>query len=227
MSHAPDNPGYFDTIQMYFLEATGRGIMFGGRDLELLSRWRDEGASASIVCRGIERAIESMPDDDPPRDVYACRAWVEAELESARERSAGARTDESASPRSEENHPRQPAIQTSIFEEALANVERAGKACDDESRRRVYREAWRELNDLVEGGAVDDPFAELAAIEDALVDGYLRALDRAERERIEEAIADKNRADLAIMSPEARREHLAARRRRLLIEEYDMVPLIE
>ncbi|QDG52433.1 hypothetical protein FIV42_17305 [Persicimonas caeni] len=247
MSHSPQNPSFFDTIQVYFLEVTGRGIMFGGRDLELLSQWRDEGASAKVICRGIKEAIDSMGEEDPPRNIYACRGHIEAAIESARDRSAGAHggyaPPSQTSRPSGANHPSQsnpPSESTdqaptqssgnaysSLFEEALANIERAGKNCDQEQIRQVYREAWREIKTLVDASQVDDPFSELAAIEDALVDGYFRALDRAEQDRIEDAISEQNRVDLAIMSPEARREHLAARRRKLLIREYGFVPLID
>lgn len=262
MSHSPQNPSFFDTIQVYFLEVTGRGIMFGGRDLELLSQWRDEGASAKVICRGIKEAVDSKEDGDPPRNIYACRGYIEAAIEGARERSAGAHgghaapapssgETQSGETQSSQTQPSQtqpsqtrPAqtstssgqtsdskssgnAYTSLFEEALTNIERAGKKCDAEELRKVYREAWRELKALADATEVDDPFSELAAIEDALVDGYFRALDRAEQDRIEDAISEQNRADLAIMSPEARREHLAARRRRLLIRDYDFVPLID
>ncbi|MFP4599915.1 MAG: hypothetical protein ACLFVJ_16775 [Persicimonas sp.] len=231
MSHAPQNLGYFETIQMYFLEVTGRGIMFTGRDLEALSRWRAEGASTKTVCLGIEQAVASMPDDDPPRDIFACRAWVEAQLDGARERSTGEHADvgkPERPPAEQANHTENADDGTaSLFDEALSNIERAGRDCDDERRRQVYRNAWRDVRELVEDSSVDDPFAELAAIEDALVDAYFRALDRAEQDRIEDAISEQNRADLAIMSPEARQEHLAARRRRLLIQEYGLAPLID
>ncbi len=234
MSHAPQNLGYFETIQMFFLEVTGRGIMFTGRDLEALSRWRAEGATTKMVCLGIEEAVASMPDEDPPRDIFACRAWVEAQIESARERSTGGHA---GAGKAEQSPPEQ--VEQSeyieqaddgtgnLFDEALSNIERAGRQCDDERRRQVYRKAWRKVRELVEASGVDDPFAELAAIEDALVDAYFRALDRAEQDRIEDAISEQNRADLAIMSPEARQEHLAARRRRLLIQEYGLAPLID
>lgn len=231
MSHSPQNPGYFDTIQVYFLEVTGRGIMFSGRDLELLSRWRDEGATATVICRGIKEALSNMDDDDPPRGIWACQGWIEAEIERAREISTGGHTDGSASAtRAAAAEPEPEAdgnAYKGLFEEALSNVEKAGRTCDEEPVKEVYREAWRELRTLADASSVDDPFSELAAIEDALVDGYFRALDRAEQERIEDAISEQNRADLAIMSPEARREHLAARRRRLLIREYGFVPLID
>lgn len=247
MSYAPKNPGYFDTIQFYFLEVTGKGIMFSGRDMELLRQWRDEGATATVICRGIKEAISNMDDDDPPRGVYACQGWIEAEIERAREMAtgghggrqpqsgsagqSGARAHHDQQGASEQDRSEQDQ-QTSgaydeLFDEALSNIERGGKTCEAEELRQVYRQAWRELKVLVEGAGVDDPFSELAAIEDALVDGYFRALDRQVQDRIEDAISEQNRADLAIMSPEAREEHLAARRRKLLIRDYGLTPLIE
>lgn len=232
MSYAPEQLGYFDTIQVYFLEVTGRGIMFSGRDLELLSRWRSEGASAKTICRGIQEAVASMSDDDPPRGIHACSPWIEAQLESQRERGVGGRANQSgptseASTSSEASSTDASNAYRSLFEEALANIERGGRAADSEEQRRVYREAWKSVKTLIDASQVDDPFSELAAVEDALVEGYYRALERAEQSRIEEAITAENRADLAIMSPEARREHLAARRRRFLIKKYGLVPLID
>jgi hypothetical protein len=240
MSHAPKNPGYFDTIQFYFLEVTGKGIMFSARDMELLRQWRDEGATATVICRGIKEAISNMDDDDPPRGVYACQGWIEAEIERAREmatgghagrkaHSAGASEQAQQEQRDQQDHQNQNTSNAyaDLFEEALANIERGGKAAGAEELRQVYRQAWRELKVLVEGSGVDDPFSELAAIEDAMVDGYFRALDRQEQDRIEDAISEQNRADLAIMSPEAREEHLAARRRKVLIRDYGLTPLIE
>jgi hypothetical protein len=229
----PNDPklGYFEAIQVYFLDVTGRGIMFSGRDLQLLCRWRAQGASAKMICRGIDEAVRSMDPDDPPRDIWACQAWIEAEIERAADLSTGAHQDgqpagPAAAPKQEADE--QPAGgEHSLLEEALDNIEQAGRDCDDERRRKVYRQAWRQVRELVEASAVEDPYAQLAAIEDALVDAYFGALDRTEQERIEEAIGEQNRADLALMSPEARQEHLAARRRRLLIRQYGLAPLID
>jgi hypothetical protein len=228
MRHYPKNPGYFDTIHFYFLEVTGKGILFSGRDLELLSRWRDEGATATVICRGINEAVTNMDDDDPPRGVYACQGWIEAEIERAREMATGGHIGRQASPDpSPPEQDQSTSAYADLFEEALANIERGGKSCDAEDLRQVYRQAWKELKVLVDGAGIDDPFSELAAIEDALVDGYFRALDRLDQDRIEDAISEQNRADLAIMSAEAREEHLAARRRKLLIRDYGLTPLIE
>jgi hypothetical protein len=239
MSHAPKNPGYFDTIQFYFLEVTGTGFMFSGRDLELLSRWRDEGATATVICRGIKEAVASMDDDDdPPRGIWPCQGWIESEIERAREMATGGHAhreanQHEASPgetkeesRAEPSADAESSAYADLFEEALANIERGGKTCEAEALREVYRKAWKELKVLVAGAGVDDPFAELAAIEDALVDGYFRALDRHVQNRIEDAISEQNRADLAIMSPEAREEHLTARRRKLLVREYGLTTLV-
>ncbi len=249
MSHSPPNAGFFDTIQVFFLEETGRHLMFSARDMALLTAWRDKGVSAAIICRGIKEALSTMGDDDPPRGLYQCERWIEEAIEQAKALAAGGRAPEAPTggagarpqrsprpsspaglPRGGEVEQPEASAQTDpnrpLLEQALANVERAGRACDDEARRAAYREAWSAIKALIDS-PVDDPFSELAAIEDALVDGYFRALDHVEQDRIEEAITAQNRADLAIMSPEARREHLAARRRRLMMRDYGLAPIIE
>jgi hypothetical protein len=277
MSYSPQNVGFFDTIQMYFLEATGRGIMFSGRDMELLCRWRDQGASAAMICRGIQEAVSSMAEDEPPRGVRSCQAWIEQEIEHARERSAGGRMAENsasapadpllhqalnASPadvsapdltladadsgeyspddsddlddslsadqltQATHQNPRQNPYQE-LLEGVLQSIEQAGQACQEDRLRRVYREAWRATRELLRADDLADPFSELAHIEDALADGYFRALDRRKQAQIEAAIAEQNRAGLAVMSPEARRRHIAARRRSLLVREHGLTRIIE
>lgn len=226
--------GYFDAIQAFFTEKTGRGVMIGGRDLELLNRWRGQGATVELICQGIHQAIESLPDDDPPRSVWACRAWIEPELERARDKAVGAHADDeptrpdgrrAGSPRDGDGRddtydPSDPCQQ------AMHRVERAGRACDRDRLRQAYREAWRRLRDLVDA-APDDRFEQLAAIEDALVDAFFDGLDEAEQAAIDARIAEDSRSHLSRMSADARRQHLVARRRRILVEEHGLVSLIE
>ena len=42
--------GYFETIQAFFLELTGKGLVLSSRDIETLKKWADQGASAATVC---------------------------------------------------------------------------------------------------------------------------------------------------------------------------------
>ncbi len=231
-----DNPGYFETIQQCFTELTRRAIFLSGRDLQLLETWREQGATATAVCKGLREAVEAMPDDDPPRDVYACRHYIEPYVERARERQVGGRggdeadtpdasSAERAAEASDDDEPSDADPDNPLLDQALDKIEQAGRAADDDTIKQVYRRAWREIRDLC-----DDPDAgleRLAAVEEGLVEGYYRTLDRDEQEAIAEAIESKAGDLLERMSPDARREHMQARRRRILMEEFDLISLLE
>ncbi|MBA2663100.1 MAG: hypothetical protein H0U74_12460 [Bradymonadaceae bacterium] len=218
MSHYPaDSMGFFDTIQVFFMELTGRAIMFSGRDLELLSRWRAQGVTAAVVCRGLKEAVEALGEGDPPRGIYNCRAYIEPLVAVARQKGVGGHEDEQIDA---------PADESEVFERALGNIERAGKASEDDKIKALYREAYRRVRLLCKGG-VATPFDELAAVERALVDGFFAALDQIEQARIEERIVRENEQIVARMSPQARREHLLARRRLVLVREHGLARLVE
>lgn len=238
MSYSPPGAGFFDTIQVYFLELTGRAIMFSGRDMELLCRWRDEGASAAIICRGIAEAARNMADGEPPRGVRSCQVWIEREIASARARASGGRAEEVA-PAAQPTAPRDnapaeaaPTVAASnpheaLLKSALARIESAGQACPEDGPRRVFRDAWRSTRALLDRDTLTDPYSELAAIEDALADGYYRALDLQKQQAIAQAIVAQDPGALALMSPAAREEHLAARRRSWLVREHGLPRLLE
>lgn len=213
--------GFYDAIQLFFMELTGRAMMFSGRDLELLSRWRSEGASVVVICRGLEDAVKGMDRSDPPRNIYGCRHYIEPRVEQARKNAIG--RHEEAVVDEERRGNEQKAEEPEVVSAALAEVERAGKAVCSEPLRAVYREAWRKLRDL---GEVSGPetYEALATIEQGLAEGYFEALAAADRAAIEERIA-RELVGMAQMSAEARREHLLARRRLYLIRDYGMASL--
>ncbi|MFU8806882.1 MAG: hypothetical protein ACNA8W_23950 [Bradymonadaceae bacterium] len=215
MSHFPaDKMGYYDAILLFFMELTGRAIMFSGRDLESLSRWRSEGASVAVICQGIEDAFESMDRTDPPRNVYGCRHHIEPLVEKARKNAAGRHGDASEASSSPGD---------GVFAEALSTVEGAGKAAASEDLKEIYRRTWKRLRDLGDG-ADQSTFEELAAIEQSLAEGYFKTLAAAERQKIEERIAGEL-VSLGTMGADAKREHVQARRRLLLIRDYGMPTL--
>lgn len=216
MSHYPtDSMGFFDTIQIYFMELTGRAIMFSGRDLELLSRWRAEGASAAVVCRGLRDAVEAMGEKELPRDIYNCRKYIEPQVQMAREKAVGGHdaVDFGAEADAEEG----------VFAGVLRNLVEAGRRAEGESIKELYRDAYRRVRALKEASA--EAFDELARVERALVDGFFERLEAGERARIEARIVQESRPLLEQMSAEARAEHLRARRRLLLIREYGLARL--
>jgi hypothetical protein len=220
----PNNPGFFDTVQICFMELTGRSVMLSGRDLEKLVEWREQGAPARAICKGLKSAVEAMPEEDPPRDVYACRDWIVPYVDQARERQVGGHGADAEEGADEQS--REQADPSGLFKRALDKIERAGRRADDEAIRRVYRHAWRRVRQLADERP-SDRWEQLTAVEEGLVEGYYRALDRAEQDEIAEQIDAKERGLIDGMSAEARRDHLRARRRRILMDDYELVSLIE
>lgn len=229
MSHFDaDNLGFFDTVQVFFTQVTGRGVMLGGRDIEYLDRLQRQGVGARMICRAIAEAVEQMPDDDPPRSVFACRPWIDSHLEQAREKGAGAHQDEpdEEPARAGSSVKSEPTVRQPLLEEALESIESAGKDARSKAIRQVYRDAWRQVRELMDE-EVSNPFEELAAIEDALVAAYFEALPDDERERIEATLEAENAPHLQRMTEDARRRHLRARKRKALMASYGLVSLLD
>ncbi len=253
MSTYPDDLGYFDAVQVYFTELTGRAMFFSGRDLELLKNWRAQGASAAAICEGVREAVEAMPDDDPPRDLHACRHYIEPRVERARERSAGrpgaaetcdgrdtdASSSDDATNHSDTIDDTSETTETTgssrehemphLFERALANVERAGRQCESEERRAIYRRAWRYVQKLGRRSntSTREPYEQLMELEREIIEQYLETMEDDERRRLNRHVREESDGFLETMTDEAREEHLAARRRRYLVEHDDFVPLLD
>ena len=212
---------FFEIIQTYFIELTGRMITFGGRDVELLATWRAQGATAAMICRGLRDATAAFSSGDPPRNLHACRAFVEPHVDRARSLFTTAspvplRTGE-------------PCSGAARLREARARIEEAGARCTGERLRGAYRLAWRRLHALEQQaikGTLLDVEEALAVLEVELIRDLWEALRAEERHEIEERLRAESAALLPRMSAEARRHHLAARRRKALRERYALPSLL-
>ena len=223
--------GFFDIVQAYFTQITGRFIMFSARDVALLEQWRDQGASAAGICRGVRDAVLQMGERDPPRSLYNCREYIEPYVERARSRAT-------LSERSIDLPYAQAARSGRVsarpapcpLRRALAHLERAGGSEDvPDEVRALYRATWYRIKALLDQGiAREDQFAHLLEIEEQLVGRYIeRALDGATRRQFEARIESEARALGATMSVDAWERHTGARRRQLLVREYGMISLID
>lgn len=193
--------GYFETIQAFFLELTGKGIVLSSRDIETLSKWSDQGATAATVCVGIERAVDALAEK--PRNIWACRAWIEPLVAVARTR----KVESDVEPVEEEA----PQIQ------ALRIIEDAGRAADREAFKQAYRDAWSRIR-AVEEQAL---WEALILTDSALVSAFLAALSDEEREVVNNTVlADPG---LVGMSADAREHHVTAKTRRILKEKFGLV----
>jgi hypothetical protein len=198
MLYVTSEYGYFETVQAYFLELTGKGLVLSSRDIEALSAWQAQGATAATICKGIERAVAAKASK--PRDIWACRAWIEPLVEISR-----ARAVES------------PASEDSSSSEVLTSIEEAGRAADREAFKQAYREAWLRLRSQEVGRSWET----LVEVDAALVSAFLAALNEDEQKALHRTIlADPS---LVGMTAEARERHVAARTRRLLKERFGLV----
>ena len=224
MSYLPSTEaGFYEAIQVYFTEITGRAALFGARDQVLLKAWKEEGRPAQVVCRGIREAAASLGENKQLRSLAQCESHVDDQWERAREQKVGAHG--ASSPESKEETQPTPS-RGGLFEEAREAIEKAGKKTDEDRWREAYRRAWRVMKTLKdERGRFS--FDEVEAVDQALVQAYLEALNEEEQQVIESALASVSAGLVQGMSPVARREHLHIRRKRVLIREYGLLDLIE
>lgn len=225
----PSEGGYFEAIQVFFTEITGRAVLFGARDQELLSRWKTEGRSAQVVCRGIREAVLSLKEGDPPRSLRECEGFVDQQWEQAREQMVGGQRAAASVQGAAvvvEKKEEERGAERGVYEEVSEALVAAGSQAEEERFKEAYREGWRELQRLrreTEGFCL----FEVEALDQALVEAYLRTLTEGEREELERTLNEANPGLLRGMSPAARREHLLARRKRLLVSRYGLLDLLE
>jgi hypothetical protein len=225
----PSEAGFFEAVQVYFTEITGRMALFGARDQELLEQWKAEGRSAQVVCRGIQQAVAAKGDDaPPPRSLYQCRGFVDREWEVVQTNTVGRHEEVGAAPE-EKTHQDSAEVSPEsegLYAQAREVIEQAGKGTEQERWRNAYRQALRKLDRLREERE-DFSFAELQAVDAALVEAYLEALDNEERRLIEESVASNSAGLARGMSPQARREHLLVQQKRALVERFGLLDLME
>ncbi len=227
----PKQAGFSEAVQVYFTEATGKMMVFGARDRDLLNQWREQGRPARLVCRGIRKAVESYGRDDPPRRLAQCEPFVDDLWEQFQQRDVGAHNRPQSDTDSDEAGD-EPGVSTTdqkqpsgLYQRVRRAIERAGKSADEERWRQAYRRAWRELDE--EATADQFSFQQLEAVDEALVDAYLDALDDEERRIVEEALGSTSSGLLKQMSPAAKRQHMLMKRKRALVEQFGLVDLFD
>ena len=197
-----DEYGYFETDQAFFLELTGKGLVLSSRDVEALIKWRDEGATAATICKGIERAIEARAQK--PRDIWACRKWIEPLVAVARSHAAG-------------SHDLHETQQESAQARVLETIEAAGRAAQRDAFKQAYRDAWAQIRACEEIAL----WEALLEADRALVTAFLLALSDDERKAmLDQILADPS---LRSMSVAAKESHIEARTKKVLKAHYGLV----
>lgn len=234
---------FYDIIQAYFTQMTGRFVMFSGRDMALLHRWRQQGATPASICRGIREAVLHMTKE-PPRSIYNCRVFIEPHVERARQRLIDDGALDSAQELSEleamssapsqraELARREPSTSRSgVLRGALSVLEAAGRQCQDEAVRALYREMWYRVRSLHERevlASVEAQYEQLLRLEEELAESYYAALGLAEQRQIDDLLGQEE-AELGLsvrMSPDAWSRHRIARKNRVLARDYGMISLL-
>lgn len=175
MSLLPEDAGYFEQLQAFFLAFRGDGVALSPLDAELLHAWHEQGVPYEVICRGIRRVAESLVLEGQVlgrvRTLRSCRRSVEREFRRWTGLSAG-RTEESA----EEKTPGDYASER--LKKARKLVEKALADADP-----PLRAALEAVRTLLEEEAADprEVSKRVARADEALVLGYLRRLPFAER----------------------------------------------
>ena len=230
--------GFHDIIQAYFTRLTGRLVIFSGRDMALLERWRSEGATAVAICRGVRDAVMHLDQSKPPRDVHTCRDFIEPYIARARQRGARAPSEFSSeavfgvaslsveAPDEERDASRALSERrVSVALQALCRIERAGHLSERAEVRALYREAWYVARGAALLGSAEEQYGALLELEEQLCEAYFEALDARARARLERRVISEVQANGLRMSEEAWRAHKAARRRHLLMSEHGLISL--
>lgn len=233
----PGQAGFFETVQVFFMEVTGRGALFSAQDQSLLERWFAEGRSAQLICRGIQEAVAARGEDEPPpRSLQVCEVFVDREWERNKEQQVGRHQDsgivqiervpspESGPARAVQESAAEVLEEDDLYTQAARAIERAGVAAEDERWREAYRQGWRALKRLNQGEG-GFSLEEIQALDEALVDAYFAALYQEEQQALEEELTIVDPM-LHQMSPAAQREHLRARRKRVLVRRFGLLDLI-
>jgi len=94
MSLIPEDVGFEEQVQAFFLAFRGSGVALSPLDADLLINWKERGVPYPVVCRGIRKSAESSARDSRPeesrlRSLRACRKAVETEFRRFQGRAVG------------------------------------------------------------------------------------------------------------------------------------------
>jgi hypothetical protein len=205
MSLLPEDAGYFEQLQAFFLAFRGDGVALSPLDCELLHEWHERGVPYEVVCRGIRRAAEGLVYGETLtarlRSLRACRGCVEREFKRYQGLAAG-------TPRTVESAQKGPADwATERLEKARRQVRKGLKSAEGALR------CGLEAAERVLGAEASDP-REVARFisraDEALALVTLRGLPFAERRRIVHQARELAGPARHGASPRARRDALRA-----------------
>lgn len=208
---ASDHRVFFESVQAYFLDRTGRGLMLSSRDIELVMAWRSDGATVALVCRAIDEATERLAKT--PRDLYALRRFVDERL----------RESAPAAPLFVEA-PRPTSEPTAPWDDAHAMVSSALTTSD----RPEVVGALQLVAQRIDAAKTQDlePWSTLAELDDLLVNELFSRLSEDERRLIDLEIEANHGAMLSMLDAPARAAAMLEGRRATLTTRYGLPTLL-
>lgn len=205
---------FSEVVQSYFLERTGKGLIFSSRDLDLLMKWENTGSSPATICKGIDMAVERARKT--PRDLFSCKSYVEETIG----KSSPLTKTKPTKTKPTKNKPTKNKISTQSHveesslnpikenENALQILKHAEKQSSYTYFESLYRHAIQTLESEKE--------LDLFLFEKTFFNNAFSALPESEKQRIDIEIKTRLHSVLRTMSEKAKNGTLAAKRRTVL-----------
>lgn len=210
----------FETVQAFFIRATGRSVLFGGRDLELLTEWNRKGVPAKVICLGIAKKVRTARADTPPKTISACENKIRKYISRWRKnRQQGHRDDKAPSPSSANEATR---------EKNSSPIARTLREGVEKFDRDAFSEAYRQVLEQLDHRSGYPELQYVVALEDKLVDRFVDGLSDEEQRKLDRKLEQSSsNTDLQHMSSTARREQLKAETRKVLKHQFGYISLFD
>ncbi len=202
------------TIEAYYLNLKGEGIMLSPKEYDLIVNWRAQSVPKEIVIMGIRKAVEKGIADDRGRkrelrSLTQCAAYVE---ELIREYKSSRQSD-----LNEISHGNKDAVNLVL--------EKLNRIIQSERRdvvRKHYTTSKKRVLQLLEDDQ-SDTFRGLRQIEEDFFEDFFQSIPEEDKKRImREAAMIVNRRE-RFMTKRAQSESLNSFRNELLIKEFKLI----
>lgn len=221
----PMEKSFLETVESYFVTRVGRGLALSGMDIHRLRQWEDRSIPPEVVVRGLEQALEHWSKDEPPRSLAFATRHVERAIEDHRKAFPGGASEAPSWTRPVVH------LDTHTLRAALARLTRRNLC----SRARMALHAGhRTLRSIERDRRTLTALSAWNAVRESVIAALDGSLTTEERARlVASALPRASRglggvflSGLDTMSPEAAEAHRKARFAKLLLEKFELAPLL-
>ena len=216
----PDMSDFFEVVCAHFLARTGRGLVLSSRDTELILEWHANGATAACICSGVDEAVDSL--NRTPRNLHACRAFVDARIKTRSNVffNSGTSSSPPAVPSNEQQSVDEGEPAKDMRDVVLTKLLNGQSTCHPDIAD-VYRQAAR----LVQDWEPKEVPTKVIELNTWMFDTAFSSLPEDEQKRIDDAIVAQVGNHLKMMSQAAKKETLTFRRQDVLVNDYGLIDL--